>query len=322
DFSRGPMLLDYLPFPGWSNHGGDGDGHIDDGYLELDLGNDWRRHNRFFVPSESTSIEFYFWVTDRTETGDEFLVYLGEEIPANVIGILSLDFEHSGWEVCDIPLDKRGTVPTLTFKITSSSSVSSQVRIDDVRLVVDSGGPPNDECSNAIPILYGVSYHGSTISATGTDITVCTSNDTTDVWHLFTPLVAGPYLISLQGSDYNTSLAVFDTCGGTELACNDDYYPGNVSRAIVDMVEGETYYIRVSGYNGSTGDYTLVVSLAADVTKNGVVDFKDLDTLVDSWLLENTPSDVDIAPVDSLGELINFLDYAVLAEYWHMDLTP
>lgn len=92
------------------------------------------------------------------------------------------------------------------------------------------------------------------------------------------------------------------------------------------MVQGETYYVRVSGYDGNTGDYTLVVSLAADVTKNGAVDFNDVDMLVGSWLT-NTTSDVDIAPIDPVGwvygdEFVDFLDFAALAENWFIDMMP
>jgi hypothetical protein len=57
-------------------------------------------------------------------------------------------------------------------------------------------------------------------------------------------------------------LAVYDECGGTQLACNDDgcpVLPAFRSTVTLDVLEGTTYTIRVSGYDGTFGDYTLMV---------------------------------------------------------------
>jgi len=155
DFQRGPMAdLLGLPFPGWSEHGGGGPGHFDNGYLELDLGKEWRRHNRFYVPSDAIGISFYFDVTNQTETGNELVVYMGEEIASNIIGAVTLDYLHSGWKTCTVPVEKRGTVQTITFKIAYGPSVSSQVRIDDVYMGLCTRIYPADfDCNNAVDIV-------------------------------------------------------------------------------------------------------------------------------------------------------------------------
>ena len=128
---------------------------------------------------------------------------------------------------------------------------------------------PNDECANAIPMLTGLPQAGSTRCATGTDITDCTFNDTIDVWYLWNAPCDIDVKISLCGSSYDTALAVFDGCGGAQLACNDDNFaacgPGNASQ--IDSfaaVGGVDYLIRVSGFNGATGDFVLNISPAND----------------------------------------------------------
>ncbi len=187
--------------------------------------------------------------------------------------------------------------------------------------ITDAPTPPaSDICDNAVEVPYAVPSIGSSLEATGTDITSCTTNDTRDVWYYFIPTISGRYLMDLNGSDYDTSLAVFDGCGGTELECNDDYYPDPdyVSRIIVSLVEGETYYIRISGYNGGGGNYSLMVTLAPDINKDGVVDIIDLSWLAQEWMQTGT-SDADIAPKEADGggdTFIDLLDFAEFFKQW------
>ncbi|HUW18953.1 MAG TPA: serine protease [Sedimentisphaerales bacterium] len=119
--------------------------------------------------------------------------------------------------------------------------------------------PQNDECSNAIAVAAGVPYSGSTVGATGAYSSSCGYDDTLDVWHIFTPAVTGYVLISLCGSQLDTTLAVFDGCGGAELACDDDSCDLQ-SQVLINMTTGNTYLIRVAGYAGETGNYTLTVT--------------------------------------------------------------
>jgi len=190
--------------------------------------------------------------------------------------------------------------------------------------ITDAPEPPvNNTCQDANEVVQYTPVTGSTTTAYGTDITSCTTSDTRDVWYYFIPTISGRYMIDPNdpnGSDYDTSLAVFDDCGGTELACNDDYTDYDswgyrdvvTSRIIVSLVEGETYYIRISGSGGAAGNYSLTVTLASDINKDGVVDIIDLSWLVQEWLQDGT-SDADIAPegADGGGDLfIDFLDFA------------
>jgi len=188
-------------------------------------------------------------------------------------------------------------------------------------LITDAPEPPvNNTCQDANEIVQYSPVTGSTTTAYGTDITSCTVSDMRDVWYYFTPTISGRYLIDPNG-DYDTSLAVFDDCGGTELACNDDYYPNFLSRIIVNLVEGETYYIRISGYDAGGGNYSLTVTPAPDINKDGVVDIIDLSWLAQEWMQTGT-SDADIAPKEADGggdKFINLSDFAVLFEQWLAD---
>lgn len=128
-------------------------------------------------------------------------------------------------------------------------------------LAVEKCQPPkNDECVNAIPVTDGAAYYGSTDCAAATDESSCADNDTSDVWHSYTPASTGLATINLAGSAFDTTLTVFDGCGGKELACNDDSCGDLQSEITMLMTEGNTYLIRVAGYDAASGDYTLTVN--------------------------------------------------------------
>jgi hypothetical protein len=171
----------------------------------------------------------------------------------------------------------------------------------------------HNECVDGIP------YYGSTVGATGTDITSCTYQDTKDVWHSFVPSNSGQYMFDLYGSNYDSALAVFDGCGGGELACNDYYYTSFVSRLLVDLNANQTYYVRVAGYNNGSGNYVLTATMAADVNNNTIVGPGDLGLLSADWLAYKR-GDTDIAPQTSdytWGDgYVDLQDFCALAEGW------
>lgn len=116
-----------------------------------------------------------------------------------------------------------------------------------------------NNCINAILLTEDVTLNGSTTGATGASATTCSSNDTADVWHSYTASGNGDATFSLCGSSFDTSLAIFDSCGGTELACNDDFC-GVQSEITMSVLSGTTYLVRVAGFEGTTGDYDLLVT--------------------------------------------------------------
>jgi len=116
--------------------------------------------------------------------------------------------------------------------------------------------PANDLCQNAIAISESTPYAGNSNGATGSSVSSCSSNDTADVWHSFTPTENGYYSISLCGSSFDTALSIYDACGGSEIACNDDICSVQ-SQVVMELTAGTTSWIRIAGYNGDTGDYLL-----------------------------------------------------------------
>lgn len=123
-------------------------------------------------------------------------------------------------------------------------------------------------CTNCTAVGNGT-FAGTTVGYGGaTDITSCTSGDTIDRWYCYTASCTGTATASLCGSSYDTALAVFSSCGGTQLACNDDNETACGTNSLQSQltwpaVSGTVYYVRVSGYQGATGAYTLSLSCDA-----------------------------------------------------------
>jgi hypothetical protein len=124
-----------------------------------------------------------------------------------------------------------------------------------------------DDCG-APPFLGEDSARsGSTVGAAGTDLSSCALNDGADVWFRYVPSASGVATFNLCDSALNTTLSIFDGCGGTELACNDDEAScgtGVQSMLSMAVLQASTYFVRVAGTAGATGEYTLLVTLAAN----------------------------------------------------------
>ncbi|GAF98568.1 unnamed protein product, partial [marine sediment metagenome] len=83
--------------------------------------------------------------------------------------------------------------------------------------------------------------------------------DSLDVWFSYTPDESGPYKIDLCDSQFDTTLSVYDFCGGTELACNDDFCEVQ-SQVSIQLEFGTNYLFRVAGYRNAIGSYTILVN--------------------------------------------------------------
>jgi len=125
------------------------------------------------------------------------------------------------------------------------------------------GGGDGEDCIGCIPLYSREPYEGTTVGASGMNLSICdqpTPPSNPDVWHCWRADCTGEATISLCGSDYDTTLSVFDACGGEEVICNDDGCPGpNTvnSRLTFRVTAGTLFYVRVAGFRGDSGDYTL-----------------------------------------------------------------
>ncbi len=80
-----------------------------------------------------------------------------------------------------------------------------------------------------------------------------------------------------------------------------------------------TYDIAATGQAEQQMSSTMVqldpISLAGDVTGEGVIDSDDLAELANQWLLPPAIPSADIAPGQG-DNFVNFIDFAKLAENW------
>ena len=121
--------------------------------------------------------------------------------------------------------------------------------------------PPNDACDDAIRIFTGIPYNGSTVNATGSDISSCEQGDTADVWHFWTADCTGLLDVDTSGSSFDTSLAAFNACGGTQLACDEDQGTGLTAKIRnLQVTQGTSYYFRVAGRLGTVGTYQIFIN--------------------------------------------------------------
>jgi hypothetical protein len=130
-------------------------------------------------------------------------------------------------------------------------------------------GPPpeHDACANAIEACPGTAYTGDTSAATNDGSSSCgDSNSSPDLWYKYTPGANGTATFSLcSGTSYDSVLSVHSGCPGTsgnDLGCDDDGCGsgGGPSTVTISVTAGNTYYIRVTGWSGSAGPYTLMIT--------------------------------------------------------------
>ena len=153
-----------------------------------------------------------------------------------------------------------------------------------IRATQSTAPPINDQCSGAITVTVGnPAACGSTLcGATPTPAgnlfpTPCgASANTPDVWYKFTPQCSGVVTMNTCGTcppagTFDTVLSVYTgICPGplNQVAggCNDDAGPNGPcpwtlqSYVSFNATAGVTYYIRVSGWSGSTGDFRLNIN--------------------------------------------------------------
>lgn len=121
----------------------------------------------------------------------------------------------------------------------------------------------SDDCASAMSVTSGIQYSGKTKGMNSDGAADCgDSENSPDAWYRYVPASGGQLTISLCGSGYDTVLSVHGACPGTtenELACNDDTC-GVQSEVTLTVLAGVEYYIRVSGWFGSVGNYVMTLN--------------------------------------------------------------
>jgi len=131
-------------------------------------------------------------------------------------------------------------------------------------------GPGNDDCEDAMVVGAGtVQFDTFNATTDGPDEPFdCdffgNSHIESDVWFEYTATCNALVTASLCNSGYDTKIAVYESCpelAGQVIACNDDAcgIQGIRSETFFGAVEGQTYLIRVGGFEGAQGNGVLTI---------------------------------------------------------------
>ncbi|MBK9384925.1 MAG: hypothetical protein IPN34_08930 [Planctomycetes bacterium] len=119
--------------------------------------------------------------------------------------------------------------------------------------------PANDECWGAVPVSLGLGDPLSNAAATASPPSFACGSGGSDLWYLHVATCSGTLTAdTCEGSDFDTLLEIFagDCASLASLGCNDDDC-GQQSRVAVRVFEGASYWIRVGGWSGDTGNFRL-----------------------------------------------------------------
>jgi hypothetical protein len=191
------------------------------------------------------------------------------------------------------------------------------------QITVAPAPPPNDRCIDASPVSIGT-YVGTTIGADSDGTGTCgASGSSPDVWYRYTAACDGTVEITTCGSDFDTVLSAWTGCRGIEMICNDDALSGACSgtpqsRIVMDVQQGVSYRIRVSGFSGASGDFQLNIAACVpstcegDVNGDGATNTFDFGDLADHF-------GAGPGATREMGDLngdgwVNTFDFGILAD--------
>ena len=151
---------------------------------------------------------------------------------------------------------------------------------DNACQTIVAGGPANDSCASPSVVTDGETAFNNVGASTDGPVVPesCGQfNDPqvgSDVWFSYTATCNGEVIASVCGSQYDTKMALYtgDSCpSGAPTACSDDDcgVGAFTSRVAFQAVEGETYLVRVGGFQGDQGEGTLMVRCGVNVCAPG-----------------------------------------------------
>ena len=117
-----------------------------------------------------------------------------------------------------------------------------------------------DNCADAVNTPAGTHAFDLFIATNDGTGTCGASAASPDQWFKHTASVAGTLTVSTCGqAGFDTVLALFNGCGGTQLACVDDSC-GVETTVSTNVTAGQTVYIRIAGYGGEPGSGNVVIT--------------------------------------------------------------
>lgn len=119
--------------------------------------------------------------------------------------------------------------------------------------------PPGDDCDFLALVSDGITS-GCTNTATPTFGGGCDFNGSPDVFLGYEATCTGVATARTGpnlATDFDTTLAVFDGCPGSEIISNDDSFSSFESDVSWEVTQGSRWTIRIAGSGGDTGNYEL-----------------------------------------------------------------
>jgi len=174
-----------------------------------------------------------------------------------------------GW--CSTP----GTVYHILVHAYAQHTGNFQLRVSEdpssvcLPSLVVSCTPTNNTCTSPIPVPEDTLIGDNTGASTSPINASCQSSNS-DVWYSYNTRCGGTlYLDTVQpgGSLADTVLSAYDSCGGTELGCNDNYpNAGGRSAVVMPVDPDQDLLVRVAdlGANVSQGTFPLRVQEVPD----------------------------------------------------------
>ncbi|MBX2845255.1 MAG: T9SS type A sorting domain-containing protein [Saprospiraceae bacterium] len=156
----------------------------------------------------------------------------------------------------------------------------------------------NDDCASAESIVFDMNNEASltfnTSGATPSGVSPsCESGNPRDGWYSFISPISGSYAITSSG---NTEYAVYDACGGNELACGKDITVSNI-------VDGQEYFIQAYRTFGTDGEMTFTLTPTITPISDGTVGLcETIPSITIDGASGNNMEWVQF--VDSAGELV------------------
>lgn len=132
--------------------------------------------------------------------------------------------------------------------------------------VAVASGPSNSVCANATTLGIGRTTHNNIGASQSVDSECAVAYGV--VWFSFVAPETGAYVIdtfgtdnldSSSGDDADSVIVIYDACGGTQLACNDDF-DGLDSSVKISLAAGQTIKIAVGEFDDD--EFTFFLNIA------------------------------------------------------------
>lgn len=180
----------------------------------------------------------------------------------------------------------------------------------NVVMNIRSAAPTNNVCSNASAILAGTTGFDTTCAVPDGIGAPCVFNAAKALWYTYTANCTGTVNVNTCPTQFDTGLSAYSgSCDGLSIvACNDDAFscPTNTLASEINfpVVSGETYFIRVSGFNGSAGAGEFTVTCTpqcpwqadgcyADHNNDDSIDGDDVISFFADWDASSPCADAD-----------------------------